>query len=781
MTQRRLREAALPLMAELPQSLRQVMQLGLLDAGTVLQIEEALPRTHRGALASLGSRRPAHASALEDMVVDLRARLGVAVLLCWSLTTLMRLSISLTVLSCCPETGRSGRGHRLIPSPARIVGRVAVEGLGILGTDAEFLCAGQVGAENPMAGGAGSRRIVVSRTDPADRGEEAEVSTAQRPDDTAGPARPAELAETAGSARPTDRVDPVDVADPAPMGAPGTAPYFVKSLARGIAVMRVFGRDRPEITRSEAAEATGLSRAAARRFLLTLADLSYVRSDGRNFRLTPGVLRLGYAYLSSHPLVRVAQNHCDTLALDARETTCAWVLDGVDAVCVVHVPAARIMAVSVNVGTRSPAKQTAAGRVLLDAQADGNQSWAIVDDDPQNGFRTIAVPVHDAAGRCVAAVGLLTHASRTSAAALRRGLLPSLLEAGHRIETDLDTRPVAAGRQAGGRRRADEAASAGAIIATHPGAARGAHFVQSLDRGLAVILAFIAGPPQLTLSEVGRATGLTRAAARRFLLTLRDLGYIRADAGHFELTPQVLELGYAYLSGLSLPDVAEPRLEQFVAEVGESSAVAILDGHAIVYLVRVAAAKLGALSVSVGTRMPAWATAMGRVLLAQLPAGPLDSHLTGLELRPLARQTITSKTRLRDEIERARDQGWALVDGELEDGLRSLAVPIRSWNGDVVAAVGVSMVADSGPAEAMRRRLLPPLLNTARLIEADLRVAGSPSTHRPAAGSDRGAASGCGHLTPGAARPSASIRAHRGTPRHAHGPRHARQRLLDDG
>ena len=505
--------------------------------------------------------------------------------------------------------------------------------------------------------------------------------------------------------------------------APDSSAYFVKTLDHGIAVMRVFGRDRAEITRTEAAEATGLSRAAARRFLLTLVDLSLARSDGRNFRLTPGVLRLGYAYLSSHPLVQVSESHCAALAVDARETACAWVLDGADAVCVVHAPAARIMAVPVNVGTRSPAARTAAGQILVAGQAGsaprgGEQGWVITDDDPREGIRTIAVPVHDTAGRCVAAIGLSGHSSRTSAASLRRDLLPLLMRAARRIEADLITGPGPACPPAREHAPADAPAS-------------GAHFTQSLERGLAVILAFTAGPPQLTLSEVSRATGLTRAAARRFLLTLRDLGYVRADAKHFELTPRVLELGHAYLSGLSLTEVAQPRIEQFAAEAGESSAVAILDGHAIVYLARVSAARLGALSVTVGARMPAWATAMGRVLLAQLSPGLLENYLGELELRPLTRQTITSRTRLREEIERARDQGWALVDGELEDGLRSLAVPIRSRNGGVVAAVSVSTAAGSGPAEAMRHTLLPPLLETARLIESDLRIAGSSSTHRP--------------------------------------------------
>jgi IclR family transcriptional regulator, pca regulon regulatory protein len=510
-----------------------------------------------------------------------------------------------------------------------------------------------------------------------------------------------------------------------PSAQPGAAgQYFVKSLERGIAVLRVFSRDRPEATRSDVAQATGLSRAAARRFLLTLADLSYVRTDGRNFRLTAGVLRLGYAYLASHPLVQLSQRRCEALALELRESVCVWVPEGTDAVCVVHVPAARILAVSVSVGTRVPLTGSAAGRVLQAAQASpdeqGASDWAVAEDDPEEGIRTIAVPVRDETGRCVAAVALTAHGSRMSAAAARRQVLAPLRETARALAADLAAGPAIAVSPGGSRRTRPE-----------PGpAAVGAHFVQSLGRGLAVIRAFIGGPPELTLTEVSRATALTRAAARRSLLTLRDLGYVRADGGQFELTPRVLELGYAYLSGLSLTEVAEPRLEQLAADVGASASLAILDGYAVVYLTRVAATRVGTVSVSAGTRMPAWATAIGRVLLAELPAGSLDSHLAGLELRRLARRTITSQARLRAEIGRARDQGWALVDSELEDGLRALAVAVRNRNGDAVAAVSVATMAGAESARAMRDGLLPPLLETARLIESDLRVAGSSSTHR---------------------------------------------------
>src|SRR6476646_234848 len=171
---------------------------------------------------------------------------------------------------------------------------------------------------------------------------------------------------------------------------------------------------------------------------------------------------------------------------------------------------------------------------------------------------------------------------------------------------------------------------------------RGAHFVQSLERGLAVIRAFDTEHPELTLSDVARATGPTRAAARRFLLTLADLGYVRTDGRLFALSPRVLELGYAYLSSLSLPEVAEPHLEQLVAEVHESSSVSVLDGEDVVYVARVPVSRIMTVAVSVGTRFPAYATSMGRVLLAGLPEDALADYLRTVRIDRLSPRTVAT-------------------------------------------------------------------------------------------------------------------------------------------
>ena len=250
------------------------------------------------------------------------------------------------------------------------------------------------------------------------------------------------------------------------------------------------------------------------------------------------------------------------------------------------------------------------------------------------------------------------------------------------------------------------------------------HFVQSLERGLAVIRAFGEDAPEMTLSEVAGRAKLTRAAARRFLLTLTDLGYVRTDGRRFALSPRVLELGYAYLSSLSLPEIAEPHLERLVAEVRESSSVSVLDGDDIVYVARVPTSRIMRVAINVGTRFPAHATSMGRVQLAALSGAELDAYLSRVELRALTSRTLTEPDALRAELARIRAQGWALVDQELEDGLRSVAAPIRDRTGRVVAAVNVSAHASRASRDTVRKVLLPPLLATAERIEADLRAAG---------------------------------------------------------
>src|SRR6266536_1718382 len=249
-------------------------------------------------------------------------------------------------------------------------------------------------------------------------------------------------------------------------------------------------------------------------------------------------------------------------------------------------------------------------------------------------------------------------------------------------------------------------------------------FVQSLERGLSVIRAFDAEHPKLTLSEVATSTGLSRAAARRFLRTLVQLGYMRSDGSRFALRPKILELGYAYLSSLSLPEVAMPHLEQLVEKVRESSSVCVLDGDEVVYIARVPTKRIMTVSISIGTRFPAYATSLGRVLLAARCDEWLNGYFASVKLRMHTPHTITDPAALRAELQRVHAQGWALVDQELEEGLRSVAAPIRDRDGRVIAAVNVSTHASRASRSDIVDRLLTPLLRTARLIENDLSNSG---------------------------------------------------------
>jgi IclR family pca regulon transcriptional regulator len=235
-----------------------------------------------------------------------------------------------------------------------------------------------------------------------------------------------------------------------------------------------------------------------------------------------------------------------------------------------------------------------------------------------------------------------------------------------------------------------------------------------------VIRALSEPGPGLTLSDVARETSLTRAAARRFLLTLEDLGYVRAEDRRFSLTPRVLELGYSFLSSLTLPEIAQPHLRELVGQVNESSSVSLLDGPDIVYVAREPTQRIMTVAISVGTRFPAYATSMGRVLLAGLGDAQLDAFLARADRKKLTPETLTDEAALRRELERVREQGWAVVDQELEGGLRSVAAPIRDPRGGVVAAINISTHASRTTLEAIRRTMLPRLLETAGRIDRDL-------------------------------------------------------------
>jgi IclR family transcriptional regulator, pca regulon regulatory protein len=252
---------------------------------------------------------------------------------------------------------------------------------------------------------------------------------------------------------------------------------------------------------------------------------------------------------------------------------------------------------------------------------------------------------------------------------------------------------------------------------------RDADYVRSIERGLAVIAALGHPGGGLTVAEVARALGVTRASARRTLLTLEQLGYLRCDDRRFTLTPKLLDVGHGYRAGLALPDVARPHLQQLMEATDEFCSVSVLDGDETLCVARVAPARIMNVAMPVGTRLPAYATCVGRVLLAALNADELDGYLGRVELRALTPSTLVTAPSLRRELDRVRRQRFAVVDQELERGLRSAAAPIRDTGGRVVAAANVGALAGRVTVDSLRRRLLPPLRATAESIERDLAVA----------------------------------------------------------
>ena len=248
-------------------------------------------------------------------------------------------------------------------------------------------------------------------------------------------------------------------------------------------------------------------------------------------------------------------------------------------------------------------------------------------------------------------------------------------------------------------------------------------YVQSFARGLEVIRSFSATAPQQTLSEVAAQTGLTRAGARRILLTLQTLGYVEADGRQFRLTPRILDLGFAYLSSLPIWNLAEPVMEDLGEEVRESSSAAVLDGLDIVYVLRVPTHKIMRTNLGVGSRLPACWTSMGRVLLAALPDDELQQRLAAHPLQRWTEHTTTDVPTLLTRIRQARQQGWCLVNQELEEGLISIAAPLTNRSGQTVAALNISGQANRTSAEVMQETMLPALLKAAKMIS---RMMGSP-------------------------------------------------------
>ncbi|TFV89861.1 IclR family transcriptional regulator C-terminal domain-containing protein [Blastococcus sp. CT_GayMR16] len=249
-------------------------------------------------------------------------------------------------------------------------------------------------------------------------------------------------------------------------------------------------------------------------------------------------------------------------------------------------------------------------------------------------------------------------------------------------------------------------------------------YLQSLERGLAVLQVFSKDHARLTLSDVARLAGITRATARRILLTLEHLGHVRAEGRLFSLTPRVLSLGFGYLSSLNLWEVAQPYMEQLVEQTHESCSAATLDLPDIVYVARVPTRRIMTIALGIGSRLPAHSTSMGRVLLADLPDAELDAFLATGPFAAATERTTTDPEELRTAVRQVREQGWSMVDQELETGLRSISAPIRGADGRTIAALNLAAAAPRIGLDELRGQFLPPLLTTADQISLAFRHSG---------------------------------------------------------
>jgi IclR family pca regulon transcriptional regulator len=237
--------------------------------------------------------------------------------------------------------------------------------------------------------------------------------------------------------------------------------------------------------------------------------------------------------------------------------------------------------------------------------------------------------------------------------------------------------------------------------------------VRALERGLEVLKAFDARTPAMAMTQVAERAGLTRAVARRYLFTLEALGYVDHRDGLFRLTPRVLDFGFTYLAASGVSDIARPYMERIVATLRESCSVGVLDGGDVVYVARVTADRIMTTNLVVGSRLPAHATSMGKVLLAFLPPERLAAYFATAHLRPLTDRTIDDEKTLREVLDGVRRHGWAANDEESEKGVRTVSVPLRDRSGEVVAAINLSGHASRVSMRDLRRDHLPVLLAAA--------------------------------------------------------------------
>ena len=541
----------------------------------------------------------------------------------------------------------------------------------------------------------------------------------------------------------------------------------VGPLERGFAVLRALaaapgGRLRP----SELTKATGLARSTVDRVAATLAELGYLRAegDGRDLVLAPSAAQPGNAYLRGCGLPGLLSPLAEELSARLDESVSLAVPDRESVRFILQIKRRRALAVAFRTGDALPAERCAPGAVFARSWGEAEfAAWrARLAEDPgyggfpalpthrpekesvasfprriaaaaksscaeddqliEKGLIALAVPVFDGSRDAVCALSVVSHTSRQTVKSLREAALPALLA----------TAKAMGERLAAARTPEPEDQDFDGDADDPTAAAKeqfGPEYLQSLARGISVLSMLGEGGPRgLTLSEAAAATGLPRATARRSLLTSVRQGYVETDGHRFRILPRVLELGYARLSQLTIGELAQPHLERVVRTVHESASMAVLDGEDIRYVARAAAGRIMSVDIMIGTRFPAFATSMGRVLLADQAVSERERFLESARIRPLTRRTVTDQAELLRILDGVAEDGYALVDQELEEGLRSMAVAVRDPRGAAVAAVNVSMHAARTSSAEARASVLPVLADAAAAISADLALLSGPTS-----------------------------------------------------
>jgi IclR family pca regulon transcriptional regulator len=243
-------------------------------------------------------------------------------------------------------------------------------------------------------------------------------------------------------------------------------------------------------------------------------------------------------------------------------------------------------------------------------------------------------------------------------------------------------------------------------------------FMTSLARGLAVIRAFSDRRRSLTIAQISHKTGIPRAAVRRCLHTLKQLGYADSEANNFTLKPKILTLGYSYLSSTPLTVSAQPYMDQISRTLNESCSLAVLDGNNVLYVSRSSTSRIMSVALNVGSRLPAYCTSLGRAMLAYLPDDALKAYFNSVELKAYTERTVVSQKRLKEILAETREAGFTIVEEELEVGLRSIAVPVRGASGTVVAALNIGAQSTRVTSRQMKEAFLPVLLKGSQELSA---------------------------------------------------------------